>query len=203
MGERDYQYGERYLELDRKDARRRPRKYGTGPGAGKGGNHRGWQVAEMWDSHHEIARRLLLGEKNTEIAKAMNCSVQQVGNVKNSPVVQDKLTIMRAARDAGTIEVAQDIQSMAPIALQRIREALETGEVCGKQLTAANILKESNNILDRTEGKPTQRIDSRSLSMTLTGDDIQMIKDRAKALAKVNFPESARADEGDDACCVK
>ena len=153
------------------------------------GKKRGWQVAEMWDKHHEIARRILLGETNVSIAAALECSEQQISNVRNSPVVKDKLTIMRAARDAGTIDLAKEIQDLAPIALARIREALEEGKALGRELSGASILKEANGVLDREIGKPTQTINTRNIHGHFTVEDLDRIKARAKELAPLNFGE--------------
>ncbi|HUW44853.1 MAG TPA: hypothetical protein VMW50_03565 [Dehalococcoidia bacterium] len=175
-----YSYpGDRYLQPDRKDARRIENKTAPGEVAKK----KGWQVAEMWDRHHEIARRIILGQNNQEIGEALNVTAQQVSNVRNSPVVQDKITIMRAARDAGTIDLAKDIADLAPIALQRVREALETGQVLGRELSGSSIMKEANNLMDREIGKPTQRIDTRNVHGHFTLDDIERIKERARELA--------------------
>ena len=171
--------GDRYLQPDRKDARRIENKTAPGEVAKK----KGWQVAEMWDRHHEIARRIILGQNNQEIGEALNVTAQQVSNVRNSPVVQDKITIMRAARDAGTIALAKEIADLAPIALQRVREALETGQVLGRELSGSAIMKEANGIVDREIGKPTQRIDTRNIYGHFTLDDIERIKERARELA--------------------
>lgn len=161
----------RYTDPNRKDGRRNP-----------DGKRKGWQIAEMWDQHHEIARRLVLGQSNIEIAEALGVDKQTVSNVKNSPVVQDKLTLLRAARDCESIDLAKEIAEMAPMALKRVREALETGTVLGKEVNAATILKEANSLLDREMGKAIQRIDSRNLNATLTLEDIEAIKQRAAEL---------------------
>ena len=161
----------RYADPNRKDMRRAP-----------DGKKKGWQIAEMWDQHHEIARRLVLGQSNVEIAEALGVDKQTVSNVKNSPVVQDKLTLLRAARDCDSIDLAKEIAEMAPMALKRVREALETGTVLGKEVNAATILKEANSLLDREMGKAIQRIDSRNLNATLTLEDIEAIKQRAAEL---------------------
>lgn len=166
---------DRYTDPKRKDLRKKSSQSGE--------KKKGWQVAEMWDFHHEIARRLILGQNNKEIAEALNCTDVQVSNVKNSPVVKDKLTIMRAVRDAGTIDLAKEIADLAPIALQRIREAIETGSILGREVSASLILKESNGILDRDQGKAIQRIDTRNVHGHFTLEDIERIKERAKALA--------------------
>lgn len=143
----------------------------------------GLLIAEMWEAHHEIARRILLGQKNVDIARDLGCTPATVSNVRNSPVVKDKLAIMSAVRDAGTIELAKEIQDLAPLALSRIREALEQGTVMGKELNSSAILKEANNLLDRDQGKATQRIDTRNLNATLTVEDIELLKEKAKILA--------------------
>lgn len=161
---------ERYADSSRKDRRR------------KDGPRKGWQIAEMWDQHHEIARRLVLGESNIDIAKALGVSKEMVSNVKNSPVVQDKLALLRAARDCECVDLAKEISELAPIALKRMREALETGTVLGKEVNAAGILKEANALLDREMGKAVQRVDTRGVNMHLTMDDIEAIKQRASEL---------------------
>jgi len=163
---------ERYTDINRVDKRRRV-----------DGKKLGYQISEMWDQHHEIARRLVLGESNKDVAEALGCSAQMVSNVKNSPVVQDKLSILRAARDAGTIDLAREIQDLAPIALKRIKEVLETGQVMGKEASAAVILKEANALMDREMGKAVQRVDTRGIHAHFGPEDIERIKNRAMELA--------------------
>ena len=162
---------ERYSDLTRTDRRRVDR-----------GVKKGHQITEMWDNHHEIARFLVLGMSNVEIAERMNCSVQTVSNVRNSPVVQDKLAILHAVRDVATGDLAHEIAEMAPMALKRIREVLETGTVHGQTASAAVIMKEANNLLDREMGKAVQRIDSRNVNTTLTSSDLDAIRQRAAEL---------------------
>ena len=169
----NYEYpSDRYTDPGRVDGRKK-----------LNGKKKGWQVAEMWDSHHEMARRILLGQNNGTISEALGCTAQQVSNVRNSPVVKEKLEIMRVARDAGCIDLAKEITSLAPIALQRVREALETGKVLDKEVSAGQLLRESNNLLDREIGRPVQRVDSRNLHGHFTLEDIEKIKVRAKELS--------------------
>ena len=167
-----YDYGDRYADADR------------GPDQRKNGDKKkGWQVAEMHEAHHECARLLLLGEKNVDIAKMMNRTEVWVSSVKNSPVVQEKLFVMKAARDAGSIDLAHEIRDMAPLAILKLKEVLESGTIHGKEMSASGIAKECNNLLDREIGKPTQRVDTRNVHGHFTLDDIEKIKARAHELA--------------------
>lgn len=162
---------ERYSDLTRTDMRR-----------GDKGGKKGHQITEMWSNHHEIARLIVLGLNNIEIAARMCCTPQTISNVRNSPVVQDKLAILHAVRDVATGDLAHEIAEMAPMALKRIREVLETGTVHGQTASAAVIMKEANNLLDREMGKAVQRIDSRNVNTTLTSNDLDAIRQRAAEL---------------------
>ena len=127
-------------------------------------------------------RENLLGQKNVDIAKDLGCTNVSVSQIKNSPVVKEKLALMSAARDVGCIDLAKEIQDLAPIALQKVREALEEGTAGGKELSGAEILKQGNIVVDREMGKPTQRIESRNLHGHFTAADIEEIKNKAKEL---------------------
>lgn len=161
----------RYSDPNREDLRRVDR-----------GGKKGYQISQMWDKHHEIARLIILGMNNQEISERMNCNPQTISNVRNSPVVQDKLAILHAVRDVATGDLAHEIAEMAPMALKRIREVLETGQVHGQTASAAVIMKEANNLLDREMGKAVQRIDSRNVNTTLTTSDLDAIRQRAAEL---------------------
>ena len=171
--EKVYDYGDRYSDTTRTDRRR------------SNGPKKGWQVAEMWDRHHEIARQILLNPlaTNKEIGEIVGCTDQLVSMVKNSPVVKDKIEIMRAVSDAGAINLNSEIMALAPIALKRVKEAIESGQVLGRECSAKDILREANGVLDREMGKAVQRVDARHLHATLTPDDIERIKERATKLA--------------------
>lgn len=161
----------RYTDPNREDLRRVDR-----------GGKKGHQISQMWDKHHEIARLIVLGMNNQEVAAKVNCTPQTVSNVRNSPVVQDKLAILHAVRDVATGDLAHEIAEMAPMALKRIREVLETGKVHGQTASAAVIMKEANNLIDREMGKAVQRIDSRNINTTLGPSDLEAIKQRAAEL---------------------
>ena len=161
---------DRYSDPTRSDGRRAE------------GKKKGWQIATMYERHHEIARRIVLGEKDCDIARELGITASTVSSVKNSPIVQDKLAIMRAVRDTEAIDLAKEIAALAPLALERIKEAINTGTVNGKEVSAVSILKESNALLDRHMGKAVQRTDNRTVSTTLSLEDIERIKSKARSL---------------------
>jgi AraC-like DNA-binding protein len=149
------------------------------------GIKKSYVVREMQERHHEMARLILLGKNNQEVAEHLGCTPTSVSQVRNSPVVKEKLTLMKAARDVGCVDLAKEIASIAPIALERVKEALETGSVNGVEVGPSEILKQANSILDREMGKATQRIDTRNIHGHFTMEDIAAIKQKAHDLAGV------------------
>lgn len=140
------------------------------------GKRRVFQVNEMTEMHHEIARRILLGQKNVDIANELNCHAQTVSNVRNSPVVQNKLKTMNDKRDDGAVNFIEEINKRVGKALEILDEALydETTEI-----PLSMRLKEANSLLDRKEKIEGYGQRHMHAHAYLTGDDIENLKKRA------------------------
>lgn len=138
-----------------------------------------WQVTELWEVHREIARRIVLGQKNTVIAEALNCTPEMVSMVRNSPVVKDHTAIMCGAADADTIDVAKRIQDLAPDALNVLKNILNDEE--GKASLALKA-RVAESLLDRAGHSKIQKV--HTLNTHLTGDQLEAIKRRALEKAR-------------------
>lgn len=141
------------------------------------GEKKSWQVREMREIHHEIVRRLLLGQKNVDIANALNITPQQVSNVRNSEVVQDQLAIMRKARDADSIDVAKDLAELGPRAVKIYKECLDNEE-----LSLHTKLRVADTVLDRTGHPRMQKLTGniKHAHAHVTAQDIEEIKARVQ-----------------------
>ena len=144
----------------------------------RSGERNHWVVSEMWDLHHEIARRISLGQKNVEIAKALGCTPQTVSNVRNSLVVQEHISILQGARDADTIDLAREIKEIAPVALQLLKNVIN-GEKEGVNASIALRAREANNMLARVGHGVPHKVQAEVANWHLTSKDIQDIKQRA------------------------
>lgn len=161
---------EKYYESERgPDLRRNPET----------ANNRHWTVNEMWEVHHEIARLLLLGYKNVDVAEHLSVSSQMVSNVRNSPVVQDKLTIMKGARDADTIDLSKEIRDSAPDALGLLKDIIR-GDNEGAGANLPLRAKTAESMMDRAGYAAPQRKQVESIHYTLTKEEIDGIKEKAK-----------------------
>ena len=147
-----------------------------------------WSVSEMWDIHHEIARMLLLGWKNVDIAKKLDISREMVSGVRNSPVVRERLALMHKARDADAIDVAKEIKDFAPVALNLLKDIVKgEGDAEG-----ASIGLRGRHAIDLVE-KAGHVAVQKSLGLVghLTSEDIEKIKERAFGQAEKPLPEMA------------
>ena len=148
------------------------------------GNRRTFEVSHIWELHHEIVRRLLLGQKNCDIARALNVSEATVSYTRNSQVVKDKLAIMRGARDAETVDLAKRIRDGAPKALKLLEDAIDgavkdiEGNVVQVSVTAR--LKEANSWVDRAGYGAVKTFRGVHLVAHFTGEEIEKIKERAR-----------------------
>jgi len=116
-----------------------------------------FEVSRMWERHHEIARLIILGYKNEEIAERLGISPVTVSYTRNSRVVQDKLSVMTGARDADTVDLSREIKLKAPKALAILEKIIdgEAGTI-GELASPALRAKTAENWIDRA-GYAVQR----------------------------------------------
>lgn len=134
---------------------------------------RKYQIESVWVQHKEIARRLVLGEKHVVIARDMNISVVMVSYTANSHLVQKEMAILMAKRDGITVDIANDIQDLAPLALQKMGEMLAKGTE-----KDSDMIKLGFAVLDRAGFSPVKR--TININGTLSKEDIEDLKERGR-----------------------
>jgi len=136
-----------------------------------------WSVANIWESHHEIIRHIMLGYKNSEIARRMNLTPEHVSNIRNSPVIQERLGLMVAARDVDAIEISRDILKVVPKSLKLLNSIIEgTGDGEGANINLRAKVAESN--LDRAGFGAVKKVVNETHNY-YTDEDIELMKKRA------------------------
>ena len=140
------------------------------------------EIKQVWQRNHEILRLALLGHKYVDIAAVLGISAQTVSNTLNSQLGMEKLSEMRAQRDAESIEVAEEVKKLFPKALEIYDKILydETGEI-----SLELHLKAANNVLMDLGGhRAPTKIQGQFVHGHLTADDLNKIKERGKEAAK-------------------
>jgi len=145
------------------------------------GERRTFEVGKMWEVHHEITRLLLLGMKGVEIAERLGVSEAMVNYTRNSKIVEEKLDVMKGARDAETIDLSKEIRMKAPKALKLLEQIIDgdmgtIGELASPALRA----KTAESWMDRA-GYPAQRSGTGiQLHAHFDAQDLIEVKKRAK-----------------------
>ncbi len=140
---------------------------------------RKYQIKELWHLHHEILRRTLLGQKGSEIAKELGCSVPVVSYTKNSAMGKRHLELMRGAADAEAVDVSERIKDMGAkaVALMEglLNEAIDEAGVSFKDRMAL-----AGEILDRAGFAAPKVIRTENFHAHFDGNDLEAIKQRAR-----------------------
>jgi hypothetical protein len=145
----------------------------------RGKERKTWQVEQVWELHHEITRRIFLGQKNTVIATAVGCDKQQVSNVRNSAIVQEQLRAMQVAATLDVVDVKRIINEIAPRAVEVLKEVMEAAET-----PPATRVSAAKDLLDRAGHGAVQQV--QVAHGHFTAADLDAIKLRAMQSTKVN-----------------
>jgi hypothetical protein len=137
---------------------------------------RKYQLKELQDIHHEIKRLRILGMKSVDIAHYLGITEAVVSYTLNSELMRRELEMMRGARDSEAIDVAKQIKEMAPKALKVLEGILED-----ELVPAPTRLATAKDVLDRGGYGASRQIDIRGAVGYFTAQDIEEIKDRARA----------------------
>ena len=135
-------------------------------------------VKEMNERHHEIARMVVLGYRNTEIAKTLNITKEFVCAVRSAPPVKEQVAILAGARDAGTVDVARQIQQALPECVEYLTKTIPDSDI-SDGLRSRNAF----GLLSIGGHGPAKNINIKGVHAVLTADDIKEIREEAETVA--------------------
>jgi hypothetical protein len=143
-------------------------------------NNRKYEIQSLQERHREILRMLALGQAPKDIASSLNITPQVVHYVKNSQVGKRELGLIQGARNADAIDITNQIQELAPEALDTLENLMNNEEESPGSLRA----KIAIDILDRAgHGAVKKQL---NVSHQLSEEDIDNIKIRSKELGRKN-----------------
>jgi len=141
--------------------------------------NRKYDVKQLWESHHEILRQIVLGRNNHAIAEDLNITPQTVSNVRNNPLAKQRIEELSTRRDNDTMDIVKKMEEFAPIA-EQLLEDIVSGKFDGASLALR--AKYADKALGRVGYGEVRKI--QSLHGTLSRDDIEDIKARALQSAR-------------------
>lgn len=138
---------------------------------------RQYQIQQLWDLHHEILRRLIIGQKSVDIARDLGVTSAVISYVKNSEVGKRQLSLMRSAADLNAVDVAVRVKELAVTAVKVMEEGMDPDQPMALRLKAAT------DVLDRAGFGAPKILRTENVHAVLTRDDIEEIKQKARSMA--------------------
>ena len=142
-------------------------------------NNRQYEIKSLQERHREILRRLALGQGSKDIASSLSITPQVVHYVKNSQIGKRELNLIQGARTADAVEVSNQIQELAPQALETLDNIM-----LDEESPDALKVKIAVDLLDRAGHGAVKK--NLNVNQQLTQKDLEDIKSRAKEVGRVN-----------------
>jgi uncharacterized protein (UPF0147 family) len=95
---------------------------GSGNGAVPAQDGRESQLKHLWNRHHKMKRLAILGMSTKDIAAELEMSENAVRQCLNSELMKRELSVLRAAVDLRTVDIAAKIQESAAKATEMLDE---------------------------------------------------------------------------------
>lgn len=137
------------------------------------------QIAQnMNERHHEVARMVVLGYSNIDIADTLKITREFVSAVRNAPPVREQIALLTGARDAGTVDVARQIQVILPACVKYLSETIDNPEI-------SDSIKSRNafGLLSTGGHGPAKNINVKGVHAVLTSEDIREIRESGANIA--------------------
>jgi hypothetical protein len=139
----------------------------------------------MTERHREMARRLVLGERQCDVARSCGISQQRLSDIARSPVFMEYLESLSQDRDQETLDIMESVKSGAQSGLDLLLRILTHGTDEYRDTDIRTKAQVARDLLDREGSAPRMsRTQSQQQSTTLhlTRKDIEELKDRARAI---------------------
>jgi len=139
-----------------------------------------YAVKKLHFRHHEIARLLLLGFGNKQIAGMLGVTPQHVSDMRKDPLMQRRMAVLTDRRDASALDVEKRLQEEAPASLDTLLEVRDDPD-SGRALRAKVALE----LLDRAGHGKTQRVAAEIMHGHVPPEVMEKVRqrmDRSRAL---------------------
>lgn len=141
-----------------------------------------YDIKALWQTNHEIINLAARGFKGTAIAEILGIHPQTVSNTLNSELGQRKLSELRIGRDEEAKKTCETIRVLTNKALAIYHKIFddESGECSLKDKKAAA----DTVALELSGLRAPTRIQSQSVNMTLTQEELESFKKRGIEAAR-------------------
>ncbi len=139
-----------------------------------------YQIKHLNERHREIARRVVLGERSSDIADSLGVSRELVSIVKGSDLGRAYIGELEAERNAYTVDISIQLSDLCPAALQVLKDGVE-GRLGGKATDYVR-MKAATEILDRAGYGRIHSLKAEVNHGFLTPGSLEAVRQRAREM---------------------
>ena len=150
----------------------------------------GTKVQRIWEHWDEVKRLLVVSNgcfTNQQIADKIGCTAQTVSNIRNNPLIQEKIALLQSERDESAVEIGEQVKEIAPAALALLKSTIHAAQDDMDNFDMLDMddklqdrgLKASKTVLDHSIPK---KVESKVIPGHITLQQINMIKERRMAV---------------------
>ena len=126
----------------------------------------------LWERHKEIARRLVAGDRQKDIADDMKITYSRMSIICNSPAFKSQLERLSIGADNGALDVQDRVTALSSDAMAVLEDVLQNGEHLPKKLQ----VDVARDIMDRAGHGAVKK--TATITATLGADDIAEMRIR-------------------------
>lgn len=138
-------------------------------------------LKHMTERHREMARRLVLGERQYDVARSCGISQQRLSDIVRSPVFMAYMEQLSTMREQRTGDILQDVRRGATNGLGLLLRVLTEGTEENRGSSISTRVNVARDLLDREGSAPRvskRQAANQESSLYLTADDIERLKRR-------------------------
>jgi hypothetical protein len=136
-------------------------------------------LTNLTERHREMARRLVLGERQIDVARTMGITPPRMSDISRSPVF---MAYMRELSELRDLDVKEAVRQGAIDGIRYLLRILEEGTPENMDSDVKDKIRVAHDFLDREGSAPRLRARqsvNRNIGFNLTATDIERIKTKA------------------------
>ena len=143
-------------------------------------------IKNLTSRHKEMARHLVLGERQCDVARAFGISQPRMSDIARSPVFIRYMDDLEYRREVGTGDMLSRVNKGASEGLKMLLRILPPGTPENQEAKMSTKVRVARDLLDREGSVPRvsrTRAANQPTGPHLTAEDIEELKRRAKAVS--------------------
>jgi hypothetical protein len=142
-------------------------------------------LQHLKERHKEMARRLAMGERQIDVARAMGITPPRISDISRSPVFMEYVRELSELRD---LDVKEAVRQGAIDGIRYLLRILEEGTPENMDSDVKDKIRVAHDFLDREGSAPRLRARqsvNQNVGLTLTAEDIERFKANASKLRQL------------------